>query len=58
MKNGRNILRQQLLHHNLEKAWKEERTIDFLLSFDYKEKLATTKEEVTSSIGLSEVFAA
>ena len=38
---------RQLLHHNLEKAWKEERTIDFLpLSFDYKEKLATTKEEV------------
>ena len=35
------------MHHNLEKAWKEERTIDFQpLSFDYKEKLATTKEEV------------
>ena len=38
---------RQLLRHNLERAWKEGRTIDFLpLAFDYKEKLATTREEV------------
>ena len=38
---------RQLLRHNLEIAWNEERTIDFLpLAFDYKEKLATEKEEV------------
>ena len=38
---------RQLLRHNLEIAWNEERTIDFLpLAFDYKEKLATVKEEV------------
>ena len=38
---------RQLLRHNLEIAWNEGRTIDFLpLAFDYKEKLATVKEEV------------
>ena len=38
---------RQLLRHNLEMAWNEGRTIDFLpLAFDYKEKLATVKEEV------------
>ena len=38
---------RQLLRHNLEIAWNEGRTIDFLpLAFDYKEKLATEKEEV------------
>ena len=31
----------------LEMAWSEERTIDFLpLGFDYKEKFSTVKEEV------------
>ena len=38
---------RQLLRHNLEIAWNEGRTIDFLpLAFDYKKKLATVKEEV------------
>ena len=38
---------RQLLRHNLEMAWNEGRTIDFLpLAFEYKEKLATVKEEV------------
>ena len=38
---------RQLLRHNLEMAWKERRTIDFLpLAFDYKQKLATEREEV------------
>ena len=38
---------RQLLRHNLEIAWNEGRSIDFLpLAFDYKEKLATVKEEV------------
>ena len=38
---------KQLLRHNLEMAWKERRTIDFLpLAFDYKQKLATEREEV------------
>lgn len=38
---------RQLLWHNLEKAWKEGRTIDLLpLKFDYKEKLATSMEDV------------
>ena len=38
---------RQLLRHNLEIAWNEGRTVDFLpLAFDYKEKLATVKEEV------------
>ena len=38
---------RQLLRHNLEIAWNEGRTIDFLpLAFDYKEKLAMVKEEV------------
>ena len=38
---------RQLLIHNLEQAWSEERTIDFLpLGFDYKEKFSTLEEEV------------
>ncbi len=38
---------RQLLYHNLKMAWKEARTIDFLpLAFDYKEKLASRKEDV------------
>ena len=38
---------RQLLIHNLEQAWSEERTIDFLpLGFDYKEKFSTREEEV------------
>jgi hypothetical protein len=38
---------RQLLIHNLEQAWTEERTVDFLpLGFDYKEKFSTVKEKV------------
>ena len=38
---------RQLLIHNLEQAWSEERTIDFLpLGFDYKEKFSTLEEDV------------
>jgi CelD/BcsL family acetyltransferase involved in cellulose biosynthesis len=38
---------RQLLIHNLEQAWSEKRTIDFLpLGFDYKEKFSTLEEEV------------
>ena len=38
---------RQLLRHNLELAWNQAKTIDFLpLAFNYKEKLATVKEDV------------
>ncbi len=38
---------RQLLRHNLQRAWNEGRTIDFLpLRFDYKEKFSTVKEQV------------
>ena len=38
---------RQLLRKNLQHGWEEGRTIDFLpLAFDYKKKLATTKEDV------------
>ena len=51
MRSGKSILRGQLLRNNIERAWKEGRTIDFLpLAFDYKEKLATTREEVRTPL--------
>ena len=38
---------RQLLIHNLEQAWSEGRTVDFLpLGFDYKEKFSTVQEQV------------
>ena len=40
------FLGRQLLRHNLEMAWNEDGRSISSLAFDYKEKLATVKEEV------------